>query len=83
MLQKLLNTTENVMSKSATKAALEYMEKTGCTAYAAALKFGITPATVYAATNKPRCPHCGNYLKSQNTTVLTEPAAPADNLLDV
>lgn len=60
------------MAKSTTREALEYMAKTGCTAYAAAQKFGLTPATVYAASRKLRCPHCGNYLKSNNTHILTE-----------
>jgi hypothetical protein len=49
---------------SATKDALDMMERTGCTAYAAAKHFGVTPATLYAAMKKPRCGHCGNYLKN-------------------
>lgn len=48
---------------SKTKAALDYMKRTGKSAYAAAQKFDLTPATLYNAMRKERCPHCGNYLK--------------------
>lgn len=65
---------------SRTKNALAHMEKTGCSAYAAAHKFGITPATVYAAMTKPRCPHCGNYIKDDKPAA--KPAK-TDSLLDL
>jgi hypothetical protein len=49
--------------QSLTQQAIEYMQSEGVSAYKAAKHFGITPATVYAAAKRPKCPCCGGYLK--------------------
>ena len=50
---------------SLTKKALDYMKQSGCTAYVAAQKFGISTSTLYAAAGRKRCPHCGHYTEKQ------------------
>ena len=67
---------------SLTQQALAWMDETGATAYAAAKKFGVTPATIYQAAKKPKCPCCGAYLKEgANVRVLTEDKPDIDDLL--
>lgn len=70
---------------SVTKDAIDYMQKKKCTAYAAAKRFGITPATLYAALKRERCPHCGNWVKPKETVenkrVVKQDRSAIDDLL--
>lgn len=66
---------------SITSDALEYMQKTGCTAYEAAQKFGLATSTVYAASRRPKCPHCGSYIKDSRPD--RKERLREDNLLDI
>jgi|HubBroStandDraft_2_1064218.scaffolds.fasta_scaffold42642_7 hypothetical protein len=66
---------------SKTREALDWMKKTGGTAYAAAQKFGLSTATVYAASQKSRCPCCGHYIKTASPNGNPSESA-VDSLLD-
>jgi hypothetical protein len=52
---------------SRTQLAVRHMQRTGCSRYAAAVKYGLSPSAVYRALQRMsarRCPCCGQTIKA-------------------